>query len=329
MGKDKKEEAKNEEAPGGDDSVGVVQNATPKFSVLDYPGIEQPKVTVAAATEEEGEAAGTSGKTKDGLQGRRAKAGAGPKIESGASIGGDSFVQREKDPSWLKDRVAAYETVKARREAELQNKKPVPISITMPDGKILDADKQGEAFMTWKTTPYHVAVAISQGLADSATVARVTYESFAEDFSPAEDGMEGEDMLSDAMADGGIETDKDAKTFLWDMTRPLVGTVAKMEFLKFEEEKDAKTVFWHSSAHMMGEALEHLYGCKLTIGPPLAGGFYYDSYMGKSDALRDEDCTSPGNSSTIPIVGPVFILLHSLHIADFVLVYFPTCRCFH
>jgi threonyl-tRNA synthetase len=34
--------------------------------------------------------------------------------------------------------------------------------------------------------------------------------------------------------------------------------------------------------------LEHLYGCKLTIGPPLAGGFYYDSYMGK-DAFREED----------------------------------------
>jgi threonyl-tRNA synthetase len=35
--------------------------------------------------------------------------------------------------------------------------------------------------------------------------------------------------------------------------------------------------------------LEHLYGCKLTIGPPLAGGFYYDSYMGK-DAFREDDC---------------------------------------
>ena len=55
------------------------------------------------------------------------------------------------------------------------------------------------------------------------------------------------------------------------------------------DDQDAKTVFWHSSAHMMGEALENLYGCKLTIGPPLAGGFYYDSYMGK-DAFREEDC---------------------------------------
>ena len=40
---------------------------------------------------------------------------------------------------------------------------------------------------------------------------------------------------------------------------------------------------------MMGEALEHLFGSKLTIGPPLKGGFYYDSYMG-NDTIKDDDC---------------------------------------
>ena len=144
--------------------------------------------------------------------------------------------------------------------------------------------------MAWKTTPWDVAATISEGLANAATVARVTYASLAEDYSAFEDGMEGEDTLADAMADGGVESEGSDKVMLWDMTRPLVGPVAKMEFLKFGDDKDANTVFWHSSAHMMGEALEHLYGCKLTIGPPLAGGFYYDSYMG-SDAIREDDCT--------------------------------------
>lgn len=274
MGKDKK--GKNA-APQG-----VVQNATAKFAVLDYPGVKQPDL---------GSSSG-GGKTKDGMQGRRAKAGSGPLIEkTGLSIGGDSFVQRQKDPAWLKDRVSAYEKIKERRAQELASKTPTPITVTLPDGKVLDKDKAEEPFMTWKTTPYQVAACISQGLADNSTVARVTYESFAADYSPSEDGMEGEDMLADAMADGGVETEKEAeKILLWDMTRPLVGTVSKLEFLKFDDDKDAKTVFWHSSAHMMGEALEHLFGCKLTIGPPLAGGFYYDSYMGKADALRDTDC---------------------------------------
>ena len=274
MGKDKKEK-------GGS----VVQNKTAKFAVLDFPGVKQPDSSAAAAA-----------KTgKDGLQGRRAKAGAGPKIEkTGTSIGGDSFVKREQDPAWLKDRMEAYEKIKARRAQELEAKTPAPITVTLPDGKVLDKDRNHEPFMTWKTTPFEVAVCISQGLADNATVARVTYESFAEDYSPAEDGMEGEDMLAEAMNEGGVEQDKDAgKVLLWDMTRPLVGSVSKMEFLKFENDKDAKTVFWHSSAHMMGEALEHLFGCKLTIGPPLAGGFYYDSYMGSSEVLRETDCKYP------------------------------------
>ena len=98
------------------------------------------------------------------------------------------------------------------------------------------------------------------------------------------------------MADGGLDTaedDKSKMTVLWDMMRPLVGSVSKMEFLKFEDDQDARTVFWHSSAHVMGEALERLYGSRLTIGPPLAGGFYYDSYMGDSNsdgAFREDDC---------------------------------------
>lgn len=39
-----------------------------------------------------------------------------------------------------------------------------------------------------------------------------------------------------------------------------------MKFLTFED-KDGKEIFWHSSAHMLGAALERLYGAKLTHGP--------------------------------------------------------------
>jgi threonyl-tRNA synthetase len=250
-------------------------NATSKFAVMDAPGVSQPSSSVKA--------------NKEGLQGRRAKASFGPKMDAGLKLGGDSFVKRTKDPDWLKQRMDVYQKIQQRRAEELTKKTLVPITVTLPDGKVISADKEGNPLQAWKTSPYDVAVTISQGLADAATVARVTYESYCDDYSPAEDGMEGEDTLSDAMADAGLEKSDSDKTLLWDMTRPLVGQVAKLEFLKFETDQDAKTVFWHSSAHMMGEALEHLYGCKLTIGPPLAGGFYYDSYMG-TDAFREEDC---------------------------------------
>lgn len=65
---------------------------------------------------------------------------------------------------------------------------------------------------------------------------------------------------------------------LWDMTRPLIGS-CRLIFLKFED-REGKMVFWHSSAHMLGECLECSKGSHLTIGPPVEGGFYYDSYMG-------------------------------------------------
>ena len=110
--------------------------------------------------------------------------------------------------------------------------------------------------------------------------------------------MDAVDTLADSMAELSVDDDADDKnkmTMLWDMTRPLVGSVSKMEFLKFEDDTDARTVFWHSSAHVLGEALERLYGSRLTIGPPLAGGFYYDSYMGESSsdgAFKEDDCKS-------------------------------------
>lgn len=268
----------------GGDAGGIAVNKTAKFSVFDAPGVTQPDWSKEDVARQ----------NKDGLQGRRAKESTGPRMdaEGGKRIGGDSFVKRTANPEWLKTRVSVYDQIKERRQKELYGKKPVDISVTMPDGKVLKENKDGTPFQAWKTTPYQVGVAISQGLADAVTVARVTYESFVEDYNPAEDGMEGEDTLMDAMADSGVEQDSSSeKTLLWDLQRPLVGSVSKLELLKFEDDKDAKTVFWHSSAHMMGEALEHTMGSKLTIGPPLAGGFYYDSYMG-SDAIRDDDYKS-------------------------------------
>jgi len=284
---------KKEEASGAAAASAPEVKATTKFSVLGVPGETQPILVASSEPTlvEEAKGKSSSGASGDGAQGRRAKAGSGPKMDS-RKIGGDSYTKRTKDPEWLKDRVAVYDQVKERRAAELATKTPVDITVTMPDGKVIDKDKDGNALQAWKSTPYDVARVISQGLADAATVARVTYASLVDDYSLTEDGMEGEDMLSDAMADGGVEQsagDQQQKVMLWDLMRPFVGSVAKLELLKFEADQDAKTVFWHSSAHMMGEALEHLYGSKLTIGPPLAGGFYYDSYMG-SETLKDDDC---------------------------------------
>ena len=162
-----------------------------------------------------------SEENKEGLQGRRANASAGPLMDADKrQIGGDSFVKRTKDPEWIKKREEIYATIKARRVEELSKKTPVNITVTMPDGNILEKNKEGEPFQAWKTTPYDVAKTISQGLADASTVARVTFEKYVDDYSPAEDGMEGEDTLMDAMAELSLE-EGGSKALLWDMLRKL------------------------------------------------------------------------------------------------------------
>ncbi|NXY55302.1 SYTC protein, partial [Callaeas wilsoni] len=93
---------------------------------------------------------------------------------------------------------------------------------------------------SWKTTPYQIACGISQGLADNTVIAKVN-------------------------------------KVVWDLDRPLEGDCS-LELLKFEDE-EAQAVYWHSSAHIMGEAMERIYGGCLCYGPPIENGFYYDMFL--------------------------------------------------
>ncbi|XP_074242828.1 threonine--tRNA ligase 1, cytoplasmic isoform X2 [Saimiri boliviensis] len=93
---------------------------------------------------------------------------------------------------------------------------------------------------SWKTTPYQIACGISQGLADNTVIAKVN-------------------------------------NAVWDLDRPLEEDCT-LALLKFEDE-EAQAVYWHSSAHIMGEAMERVYGGCLCYGPPIENGFYYDMYL--------------------------------------------------
>ncbi|KJS06078.1 MAG: threonine--tRNA ligase [Vicingaceae bacterium] len=55
------------------------------------------------------------------------------------------------------------------------------------------------------------------------------------------------------------------------------------------DQEEGKKAFWHSSAHVLAQALEKLYpGIKLTIGPAIENGFYYDVDPGEH-VIREED----------------------------------------
>ncbi|AGB19435.1 threonine--tRNA ligase [Thermoanaerobacterium thermosaccharolyticum] len=50
----------------------------------------------------------------------------------------------------------------------------------------------------------------------------------------------------------------------------------KLEILTFDDE-DGKKIYWHTSSHIMAQAIKRLYkDVKLTIGPAIDNGFYYD-----------------------------------------------------
>ncbi|XP_026478329.1 threonine--tRNA ligase, cytoplasmic-like [Ctenocephalides felis] len=94
--------------------------------------------------------------------------------------------------------------------------------------------------LAWRTSPYDIAKGISQGLADNTVIAKVNSE-------------------------------------LWDLDRPLEYD-CKLSLLKFDDP-EAQQVFWHSSAHILGEAMERVYGGCLCYGPPIDNGFYYDMFL--------------------------------------------------
>nr|WP_317631854.1 threonine--tRNA ligase [uncultured Flavobacterium sp.] len=54
-------------------------------------------------------------------------------------------------------------------------------------------------------------------------------------------------------------------------------------------DKDGKKAFWHSTSHVMAQAIQEFYpNAKLTIGPAIENGFYYDVDFGE-DKVTDAD----------------------------------------
>ena len=55
------------------------------------------------------------------------------------------------------------------------------------------------------------------------------------------------------------------------------------------QNDEGKKAFWHSSSHVLAQALEELYpGIKLTIGPAIENGFYYDVDFGEQ-SISEKD----------------------------------------
>jgi len=100
------------------------------------------------------------------------------------------------------------------------------------------------------TTPLDVARSISEGLARAVLVAKV------------------DDKLVDVSTP--ISTNVTLQLYTWN-------------------DPEGKQTVWHSSAHLMAEAIQFYYPkIKLTIGPPIANGFYYDIDFGE-EIIQEKD----------------------------------------
>ena len=120
---------------------------------------------------------------------------------------------------------------------------------SLPDEEITVALPDGAVFdkfpvLKHKTTPMDIAKGLSNSLAKAIVVASCDGEA-------------------------------------WDLMRPFEDNVGKLEFHKFDSE-EGHHAFWHSSAHVLGQALELIYGGALGIGPALESGFYYDIGLGSA-----------------------------------------------
>ena len=193
---------------------------------------------------------------------KRATKGTEHSLQSNVKIGGE--FHKQANAPFIKERAEYWDKLYTAQEEKNKSLPQETIKITLPDGKEVEGTSN-------VTTPYQIGEKhTKKSLLKEFVVAKVIYSSKVSDtkISNIED-EEQEEKCSD----------KPKETFeLWDMHRPLIGN-CKIEFCTFET-KEGQSTFWHSSAHLLGSAIENVFGAKLCIGPALEEGFYYDSYMG-------------------------------------------------
>jgi threonyl-tRNA synthetase len=133
----------------------------------------------------------------------------------------------------------------------------MPVKVTLPNGKTLEL-KDG-------ATGADAAAAIGPGLARAALAVEVT------------------------AAGGGTGGSEGAHTELRDLARPLPEG-ASIAIVTEKSGERALELIRHDAAHVLAAAVMELYeGVKISIGPPIEDGFYYDFEFPKGARVSEED----------------------------------------
>ena len=91
--------------------------------------------------------------------------------------------------------------------------------------------------------------------------------------------------ISEGLARNVISAQHNEKTI--EVSTPLISN-GKLTFFTWNDA-EGKKAFWHSSSHVLAQALQEIYpDIKLTIGPAIENGFYYDVDFG-NHAFSEKD----------------------------------------
>jgi threonyl-tRNA synthetase len=106
------------------------------------------------------------------------------------------------------------------------------------------------------------------------------------EFESGATAMDVAKSISEGLARNVISASFNGETV--ETVTPLT-TSGSLVLYTWRDEK-GKQAFWHSSSHILAQALEELYpGVKLSIGPSIENGFYYDVDLGDDRAISDKD----------------------------------------
>lgn len=144
-------------------------------------------------------------------------------------------------PDFILERNNIFDALKQKRDAEVLEKEKPAINVVLDLGR----DKDGlarpltpVAAKAWESTPGSFLRHVDKHIISDVVIAKVN----------------------------GVE--------LWDLDRPLEYG-CRVSYVPFSSA-EGRNVFWHSSAHVLGEACECHYQCRLSHGPPVEQGFFYD-----------------------------------------------------
>ena len=203
---------------------------------------------------------------------KRAKKGTEHTLDSTVKIGGE--FNKELNAPFIKERAEIWDKLFAAQEEKNKSLPQNPIKIKFENGTEIEGTSN-------KTTPYEAALKhYKKSEVKEFFVAKVFY-------SNKELNSKIKDIEEDVEQNELQQKESEESFDLWDMHRPLIAD-CKIELCNFDS-KEGKNTFWHSSAHLLGSAIEYVFGAKLCTGPALEKGFYYDFYLGNLsiDPVKD------------------------------------------